>query len=150
MHVQNFWKVNKSWQQKRCGRNHILYIFLKQYKLACWVCLSMYDLLLPPGVKGLKVVLEIRNTLPAVFFEKAVLRVFRKFLQKHPWQSWYLNICKPSFGKCTEYCISSNKHQVWNKCCTFGYLHWNKRFPLISVAPLNVVLLEYLLYSTSS
>ena len=25
MHGQNFWKVNKSWRQKRCGRYHIVY-----------------------------------------------------------------------------------------------------------------------------
>ena len=24
-HAQNFWMVNKSWWQKKCGRNHILY-----------------------------------------------------------------------------------------------------------------------------
>ena len=35
--AQNFWKVNKSWWHKRCGRYHILYILLKYYKLACWV-----------------------------------------------------------------------------------------------------------------
>ena len=29
LHVLNFWKVNKSWRQKICGRNHILYILLK-------------------------------------------------------------------------------------------------------------------------
>ena len=23
-HPQNFWKVNKSWREKRCGRNHIV------------------------------------------------------------------------------------------------------------------------------
>ena len=28
-HSQNFWKVNKSWWQKRCDRNHIMYILLK-------------------------------------------------------------------------------------------------------------------------
>ena len=51
----------------------------------------MYDLLLPPCVKGLKGVLEffkeqsgeIRNVPPAVLFEKAVLKTFRKFPEKH-------------------------------------------------------------------
>ena len=50
----------------------------------------MYDLFLPPRVKVLKDVLkikeqseEIRNVPPAVFFEKAVLKIFRKFLEKH-------------------------------------------------------------------
>ena len=37
MLVQIFWKVNKSWQQTRYSRNHIMYILLKQYKLAHWV-----------------------------------------------------------------------------------------------------------------
>ena len=57
----------------------------------------MCNLSLPPGVKGLKVVLgifkeqsyEIRSILPAVFFENTVLNVFRKFLEKHLWQSPY-------------------------------------------------------------
>ena len=50
----------------------------------------MYDLLLPPGLKGLKGILEsfkeksdeIRSILPDVFFEKAVLKIFGKFLEK--------------------------------------------------------------------
>ena len=29
MHESRFWKVNKSWWQKRCGRNYIAYIFQK-------------------------------------------------------------------------------------------------------------------------
>ena len=33
----NFWKVNKSWRQKKCGRNHIMYIRLKWYELVNWV-----------------------------------------------------------------------------------------------------------------
>ena len=57
----------------------------------------MYDLLLPSGITGLKGVQEIfkeqsdeiRNIPPAVFFEKTVPKVFRKFLEKHPWQSPY-------------------------------------------------------------
>ena len=61
------------------------------------VCLYMYDLLLPPGVKGLKGVLEIftkqsdeiRSILPAEFSEKAVLEIFKKFLENHPRQSAY-------------------------------------------------------------
>ena len=52
----------------------------------------MYDLLLPSGITGLKGVQEIfkeqsdeiRNIPPAVFFEKTVPKVFRKFLEKHP------------------------------------------------------------------
>ena len=55
------------------------------------VCLSMYGLLLPPGVKGLKDVLEvfkeksdeIRSVPPTVFFEKAVLKIFGKFIESH-------------------------------------------------------------------
>ena len=47
----------------------------------------MCDLLLPPGVKGLKSVLEIfkeqsdeiRSVPPAVFFQKAVLKIFETF-----------------------------------------------------------------------
>ena len=27
--AQNFWKVYKSWRQKRCCRNHFVYILLK-------------------------------------------------------------------------------------------------------------------------
>ena len=27
--LENFLKVNKSWQLKRCGRNHIVYILIK-------------------------------------------------------------------------------------------------------------------------
>ena len=53
------------------------------------VCLSMYDLFLPPGVKGLKGVLkifkeqshEIRSVPLAVFCEKVVLKIFGKFLE---------------------------------------------------------------------
>ena len=52
------------------------------------VCLRDHDLLLPPGVKVLKVVLEIfkeqsheiRSVPQAVFFEKAVQEFFGKFL----------------------------------------------------------------------
>ena len=51
----------------------------------------MYDLLLRPSIKALKDVLkifkeqsdEIRSVSPAVFFEKAVLKIFRKCLEKH-------------------------------------------------------------------
>ena len=51
----------------------------------------MYDLLLLPNIKRLKDVLEIfkeqsdkiRSFPPAVFFEEAVLEIFRKFLEKH-------------------------------------------------------------------
>ena len=50
----------------------------------------MYDLLLPPDDKELKGVLEIfkkesdevRSVSPAVFFVKAVLKIFRKFPEK--------------------------------------------------------------------
>ena len=55
----------------------------------------MYELLLPPRVKGLKDVLgifkeqsdEIRSVPPVVFFEKAVLKISRKYLEKHSWES---------------------------------------------------------------
>ena len=51
----------------------------------------MYYLLLHPGIKGLEGVLEIfmeqlddiRSIPPAVFFEKAVLKIFRKSLEYH-------------------------------------------------------------------
>ena len=57
----------------------------------------MDDLSLPPGVKGLKGVLEIfkeqsdeiRGVPPAVFFEKAVLKIFGKFLENNLQQSAY-------------------------------------------------------------
>ena len=32
-----FWKVNNLWWQKRCGRNDMVYILLKYFKLAPWV-----------------------------------------------------------------------------------------------------------------
>ena len=56
----------------------------------------MYNLLLAPGIKGLKVALEIfkeqshktRSVLAAVFFEKVVLKIFRKILDD-PLQSLY-------------------------------------------------------------
>ena len=62
----------------------------------------MYDPFLPPSVKGLKDVLEIfkeqsddiRSVPPAVFFEKAILKIFRKFLEKH--LCHIQHICKPS------------------------------------------------------
>ena len=51
----------------------------------------MYDLSLPQCFKQLKGVLElfkeqskeIRSILPTLLFEKAVLKIFRKFLEKH-------------------------------------------------------------------
>ena len=51
----------------------------------------MYELLLPPCLKVLKGILEffkeeskeIRSVPPAVLFEKAVLKIFRKLLEKH-------------------------------------------------------------------
>ena len=56
----------------------------------------MYDLLLPPGVKGLEGVLEIFkeqsdeiSILPALFSEKAVLKIFRKLIENHLRQSGY-------------------------------------------------------------
>ena len=69
----------------------------KAASLSWTFCLSMYDFLLPPGIKGLKVILEIfkeqshkiSSVLPAVFFEKVVYKIFRKFLEKHLWQSSY-------------------------------------------------------------
>ena len=64
------------------------------------VCLSIYDLLLPTGVKGLKGVQEvfkeqsneIRSILPAEFFEKAVLKIFGKLVENHLPQSAYSNL----------------------------------------------------------
>ena len=61
------------------------------------VCSSIYDLLLPTGVKGLKGVQEvfkeqsneIRSILPAEFFEKAVLKIFGKLVENHLPQSSY-------------------------------------------------------------
>ena len=58
----------------------------------------MYGLLLSSDIKGLKDVLEIfkeqldeiRGILLNVFIKKALLKIFRKFLEKHPWQSSYL------------------------------------------------------------
>ena len=55
------------------------------------VCLIMYDLLLPPGVKGLKGALkmfkiqshEIRGLPPAVFFEKIYRKIFGIWLENH-------------------------------------------------------------------
>ena len=41
-----------------------------------------------------------------------------------------------------KYRIFSNKRRALNKRRTFGYLHWNKRLPLISASPLNVVLIR--------
>ena len=38
--------------------------------------------------------------------------------------------------------ISSNKRRTSSKRHPFGYLHWNKRLPIISAAPLNVVLIK--------
>ena len=53
-------------------------------------CLSMYDLLLPPGTLQKDVLKifkeqshEIRSVPPAVFLEKVVLEIFRKFLENH-------------------------------------------------------------------
>ena len=56
----------------------------------------MYDLLLQQGVKRLKGVLDIFREqsyklrgIPSatVFFEKVILKIFRKFLEKRLWQS---------------------------------------------------------------
>ena len=55
----------------------------------------MHDLLLPPGVKELKGVLEIfkeqsheiKNVPQVMFFEKAVLKIFGEFLENYPQQS---------------------------------------------------------------
>ena len=51
----------------------------------------MYELLLPPCLKVLKGILEIfkeqsneiRSVPPSVLFEEVVLKIFRKFLEKH-------------------------------------------------------------------
>ena len=48
----------------------------------------MHDLLLPPSLKGLKEVFnkqsnKIRSIPPAVFSEKAVLKIFRKLVEKY-------------------------------------------------------------------
>ena len=72
------------------------YMLKQTCKSQLEVSLSMYDLLLTPGIKGLKVALEIfkeqshktRSVLPAVFFEKVVLNIFRKILDD-PLQSLY-------------------------------------------------------------
>ena len=55
----------------------------------------MHDLLLPPGVKELKGVLEIfkeqsheiKSVPQVMFFEKAVLKIFGEFLENYPQQS---------------------------------------------------------------
>ena len=61
------------------------YILKQTCKSWLGVCLNMYDLLLSPGIKGLKGVLEIlkeqshkiRSIPPAVvFIEKAFLKIF--------------------------------------------------------------------------
>ena len=57
----------------------------------------MYDILSRTGINELKGVLKfleekthkIRNVLPAVFFEKAVLKIFGKLLQNHQRQNAY-------------------------------------------------------------
>ena len=57
----------------------------------------MDDLSLPPGVKGLKGVLEIfkeqsdeiRGVPSAIFFEKPVLKIFGKFIENNLQQSAY-------------------------------------------------------------
>ena len=66
----------------------------------CQVCLSMYDLLLPSDIKGLKGVLEIlkeqsdkiRST-PFVIFEKAFLKFFLKISGKTSVTGLIFNIC---------------------------------------------------------
>ena len=35
--AQTFQKVNKSWQRKRCSRNYIMKILLKEFKIALWI-----------------------------------------------------------------------------------------------------------------
>ena len=95
----------------------------------------MFDLLLPPGVKGLKVVLEIfkeqsleiRSIPRAVFLQN----IFWKFLEKHLWQSPYLahlqtfklvNILNTDFLKWALHLTVSK----FNKCQTFirGNILW--------------------------
>ena len=57
----------------------------------------MCDILLPSGVKGLKGILEIfkewadeiRSILLVEFFEKAALKIFRKFVENHLQKSAY-------------------------------------------------------------
>ena len=59
--------------------------------------LLKYDSSLLPDLKGLKCVLEtfkeqspeIRSVSPAVFLEKAALKIFRKSQGSRPWQSTY-------------------------------------------------------------
>ena len=49
-------------------------------------CLSMYDLLLPPGTLQkdvLKIFKEQSHEIRSVFLEKVVLEIFRKFLENH-------------------------------------------------------------------
>ena len=73
----------------------------------------MYDLLLPPGIKGLKTVLEIfkeqshkvRSISPSVFFEKVVLNIFRKSLEKHSWQSSYSAYFQTFKDLQTTFCV---------------------------------------------
>ena len=95
------------------------------------VSLSLYDLFL--SIKGSKDLLEIfkeqsdeiRSIPPAVFFEKAVLKIFKKFLDKTFVNDYIFSIfANIKVGKYAEYRISLNKH--WTS---------NKSLPLISIAP---------------
>ena len=95
------------------------------------VYLRMY-VSLPSDIKGLQCVPDIfkeqsdkiRSILPAVFFEKPVLKVFTKFLETHPQQSSYsayLQALKLANMLNFVFLLISAGPQISapsNKCCT--------------------------------
>ena len=95
----------------------------------------MYDLFLPPRSKALKDVLEIlkeqsdeiRSIPPAVFFEKAVLKTFRKFLEK------FLSLLEEIWYELSYGCFSQNFPNIFRtamlkrNCIFMKWVLWKKR-----------------------
>ena len=97
------------------------------------VCVSMYNLFL----------ITRRNLKCQLYSLK---KLFWKFLE-NSWKNIrdraHISIfASLQVAEYSEYRISSKKHRTSNKRYTFGYPHWNKPFPVIKAAPLNVALIR--------
>ena len=58
-----FWKVNNSWQQKRCSRNHIAYILLNNtWRICLNVILQTWNMFLDTGLTELYILFVSRST----------------------------------------------------------------------------------------
>ena len=106
------------------------------------VCLSMYDVLLPSGIKGLKGVLEIfsHNQIKSEAYRlscslKKTSESFQKIPRKKSVTELIFSIfASLQVGKYAKYCDSPNKLRTSDKCRISKYSAYQNRYYILLVA----------------